>query len=69
MTELLHNFIESLREELKQYGELLAMNSWKPSPPSTRKARRSRSPAGNESSAIANWLARSTCQTTPVSPR
>jgi hypothetical protein len=25
MTELLHNFIESLREELKQYGELLAL--------------------------------------------
>ena len=25
MNELLHNFIESLREELKQYGELLAL--------------------------------------------
>ena len=25
MTEFLHNFIESLREELKQYGELLAL--------------------------------------------
>jgi flagellar biosynthesis/type III secretory pathway chaperone len=25
MTELLNNFIESLREELKQYGELLAL--------------------------------------------
>lgn len=25
MTELLHNFIESLREELRQYGELLAL--------------------------------------------
>ena len=25
MTELLHNFVESLREELKQYGELLAL--------------------------------------------
>ena len=25
MNELLHNFVESLREELKQYGELLAL--------------------------------------------
>jgi hypothetical protein len=25
MNETLHNFVESLREELKQYGELLAL--------------------------------------------
>ena len=25
MTELVHNFVESLREELKFYGELLAL--------------------------------------------